>query len=419
VDRKGIVRKAAATILLVVGGLSFSTGHISILAAGFPSSPQQQTVQSKATAKAAVIQVHPAEAVQLHPGIATLACSVSGTVRDPSGAVVPGAAVRVIEAATGAVHSLASDNTGFYCALSLPAGRYSITFDKPGFRSTRLEAVTIAAGHPVRSDVVMPVTVILEESKKKESKKIDIPPPPSPTPNPIEPQKPIEPEPEKAQPVQKESGGGSGGASGDSLGEAEAKWFSQLPSGSIQYNVPPVMTIGQPSTVSVIINGYKAPPLPPQADGTAPAPLKVSEWMRVEISQPGNPDEFTITGDPNQNPQFVPIDAGATWTWTVTPNHLGKEERLQFQAFVLYRDDKSKVQRELPSAEKIVAVRTEGIKGIAHRVQDNFWFNPTNWFKYMLPGGAGFAALIALIGWLQKRRNKPERDKAQAKHAAK
>jgi len=179
------------------------------------------------------------------------------------------------------------------------------------------------------------------------------------------------------------------------------------------------MTIGQPSTVSVTINGYKAPPLPPQADGTAPAPLKVSEWMRVEISQPGNPDEFTITGDPNQNPQFVPIDAGATWTWAVTPNHLGNAERLQFRAYVLYRDDKSKVQRELPSTEKVVTVRAEGVAGIVHNVEDNFWLNPTNWFKYMLPGGAGFAALVALISWWQKRRNKPEEGKEQSKPAAK
>jgi hypothetical protein len=407
------MRRATTAIFLLAGVLS---GNPDCLSA-FTHSPQQPT--PKIEEKAKISQAHPEEKIQIPPNLSTLACSVSGTVRDASGAPVPGAAVKVIDA-SGAVHSLASDATGFYCALGLAPGKYSVLIEKQGFRSTRLEAVTIAADHAARADVVMPIAgkLPLEIESGYKNQPPPPPPPPSPAPTPVEiqPSKPATvPSPVHSAKAPDESPA----TSSDDLGVAEAKWFSQLPNGSIQYNVPPVMTIGQPSAVSVTINGYKAPPLPPQADGTAPAPLKVSEWMRVEISQPGNPDEFTIAGDPNQNPQFVPIDAGATWTWTVTPTHLGQAEKLQFRAYVLYRDDKSRVQRELPSTERVVTVRAEGVSGIARNVEDNFWLNPINWFKYMLPGGAGFAALVALIGWWQKRRNKPEADKVQAKNAAK
>ena len=142
------------------------------------------------------------------------------------------------------------------------------------------------------------------------------------------------------------TGAGSGAGSGHAappdpaaaLGVAEATWFAQLHSGSIVYDVPPEMTIAKPATVTVTINGYKAPIQPAQTGESAPAPLKVSEWMRVEATQPDNPDEFTISSDPSQNPQFVPIDSGATWSWTVTPNHIGSGLKLHFQAFVLYKD---------------------------------------------------------------------------------
>jgi hypothetical protein len=355
---------------------------------------------------------HPTVTLQLDH--AALACSITGTVRNPQGVALPGATVS-IQPSSGAARTLTTDSAGHFCAAGLADGRYSVTFQKPGFRSIRLEAVTVAANHSAQADAALPMLELQSIHT----------PTPLPPPPPIGPSHPAGQAPEHhmhhSAPISHKvaSGGAdSGGANGtpapsnsgssDNLGEEEAKWFSQLPSGSIRYDVPPQMTIGVPSTVTVTIDGYKAPAQQPNSDGSAPSTLKVADWMRVEISQPGNPDEFTITGDPGQNPQFVPIDSGATWEWTVTPNHLGTQKKLQFQAFVLYRDDKSKVQRELPSTQKTVTVQAEGVKGIVHQEEDNFWLKPDNWFKYMLPGGAGFGALVALFGWWQKRGKKSE-----------
>jgi hypothetical protein len=335
-----------------------------------------------------------------------LPCAVSGTVRDARGAIIPNATVRVIETANGTIHTFTADGGGRYCASGLPEGKYSVTFERSGFRATRIDAVTIAVDRSTLADVKLPSSgnQPAVESPKGAAPPISAPSIASPVapfegPTPGHGGAPPPPAPVAPTPVAPSSDPAA------ALGIAEAKWFAQLHKGSILYDVPPAMTIGKPSTVTVTINGYKAPP-PQQSGADAPATLKVSEWMRVEVTQPDNPDEFTIAGDPSQNPQFVPIDAGATWTWTVTPNHLGKDQKLQFQAFVLYQNDTSKVQRALPSAEKIVTVQAEGITGIASQIDDNFWTNPLNWFKYMLPGGAGFAALIGLITWWLKSRKK-------------
>jgi len=46
------------------------------------------------------------------------------------------------------------------------------------------------------------------------------------------------------------------------------------------------------------------------------------------------------------------------------------------------------------------------------RLRENFWNDPMAVFKYLLPGGAGFTALAALIVWWWKRRH-PSEDKAK------
>jgi len=344
-------------------------------------------------------------------------CAISGTVRDAAGAVVPGAAIRIINSATGATQALTADNAGRYCAHGLGQGKYSVVIDKAGFYSMRLDAVTIAPNGGAQTDAVLKrgvnVPLIVESAHRPTP-----PPPPSPPSpahgvnrGPASVPRPVTPGPVQPSPVQGDQGSGSGSGAAESLGEAEAKWFDQLKNGAITYNVPPEMVIGQGYEVSVVVYGYKAPAPGPQAGGSTPAPLKVSDFMRVEISQDDNPDEFTIIHGDNPDQQFVPINSNTTWKWTVTPKHLGTGQKLQFQASVVYSDPKLGVQRAFPSTAKVVAVRTGGVKGIVDDARDNFWLQPLNWFKYMLPGGAGFAAIIALIGWWQKRRKKPEAEK--------
>lgn len=58
---------------------------------------------------------------------------IQGTVTDPTGAVIPGAAVVAIETATGFAHATATGARGNFVLANLPAGGYSLTVTAKGF----------------------------------------------------------------------------------------------------------------------------------------------------------------------------------------------------------------------------------------------------------------------------------------------
>src|SRR5258705_5708477 len=60
--------------------------------------------------------------------------SISGTVRDPAGAVIPGAQIVIEEERTGLTRRVVSNDEGFYSAPSLPFGRYSVSTTAQGFK---------------------------------------------------------------------------------------------------------------------------------------------------------------------------------------------------------------------------------------------------------------------------------------------
>ncbi len=63
----------------------------------------------------------------------TITGSVTGTVTDPSGAVIPGATVVVTNTATGVRTPTKSDAAGVYSARFLPIGSYRVEVTAPGF----------------------------------------------------------------------------------------------------------------------------------------------------------------------------------------------------------------------------------------------------------------------------------------------
>src|ERR1043166_7537926 len=62
--------------------------------------------------------------------------SISGTVRDSQGAVIPKAAVLIQEERTGLSRTVVANDEGFYSAPSLPFGRYSVSTALQGFKKT-------------------------------------------------------------------------------------------------------------------------------------------------------------------------------------------------------------------------------------------------------------------------------------------
>src|SRR5579862_3169151 len=73
----------------------------------------------------------------------TQLATVSGTITDPSGAVVPGVSVTIVSQGTGLKRSALTDAAGEYRFAGLPIGNYSLRIEKPGFQSQVREGVQL------------------------------------------------------------------------------------------------------------------------------------------------------------------------------------------------------------------------------------------------------------------------------------
>src|SRR5882724_473193 len=69
--------------------------------------------------------------------------TISGTVRDEKGGIVPKAEVSIQSESTGTSRTVTSDDNGFYLAPSLPAGLYTISTAPHGFKKTVASAVDL------------------------------------------------------------------------------------------------------------------------------------------------------------------------------------------------------------------------------------------------------------------------------------
>jgi hypothetical protein len=87
---------------------------------------------------------------------------VSGTVSDPSGAILPGVEVTVTQTGTGLTRSVVTNETGAYLAPSLPVGPYRLEAALPGFRTyVQTGIVLTVAANPV-INVTLEVGVVSE-----------------------------------------------------------------------------------------------------------------------------------------------------------------------------------------------------------------------------------------------------------------
>ena len=68
---------------------------------------------------------------------------IKGSVTDPSGAVVPGAAVSIKNVQTGVVTATTTNQSGLYDVPFLAPGNYTVTFSKEGFRNFVREGIVL------------------------------------------------------------------------------------------------------------------------------------------------------------------------------------------------------------------------------------------------------------------------------------
>ncbi|RPI50980.1 MAG: TonB-dependent receptor, partial [Acidobacteria bacterium] len=85
---------------------------------------------------------------------AQVAGTISGYVRDESGAVVPGAEVRATMVGQQVTRSAITDETGFFNLLAMPRGNYEITAQLTGFLTQQTKA-ELTAGENLRVDFRM------------------------------------------------------------------------------------------------------------------------------------------------------------------------------------------------------------------------------------------------------------------------
>src|SRR5436309_15361814 len=76
--------------------------------------------------------------------------TVTGTVTDATGALVPGVTITVTNLATNGVRETKSDETGSYTLPFLPAGEYSVTAVAPGFQTQKIDRVTLQVQQTAR-----------------------------------------------------------------------------------------------------------------------------------------------------------------------------------------------------------------------------------------------------------------------------
>jgi hypothetical protein len=83
--------------------------------------------------------------------------TITGTVNDPSGAVIADAPISVRNLENGQVFAAASSNTGNYTVSQLPIGDYDLTVAVSGFKTYTHSKFHLAAGQTMREDIALEV----------------------------------------------------------------------------------------------------------------------------------------------------------------------------------------------------------------------------------------------------------------------
>jgi hypothetical protein len=94
--------------------------------------------------------------------------TITGTITDPGGAVIAGAAIAVRNSATGAAYQVGSSATGNY-VVQVPTGSYEMSVDVPGFKKYVRQNIAVPVEQTLRLDVVMEVGANTESVTVTES----------------------------------------------------------------------------------------------------------------------------------------------------------------------------------------------------------------------------------------------------------
>ena len=83
--------------------------------------------------------------------------SLSGVVKDPTGAVMPGVRLKLVNSALMSQFESTSDTRGFYSFPALPVGRYDLTIEADGFQAQKKTNIAIDADAGVTLNATLEV----------------------------------------------------------------------------------------------------------------------------------------------------------------------------------------------------------------------------------------------------------------------
>src|SRR6476659_8017820 len=89
--------------------------------------------------------------------------TLSGSVVDASGAVIPGADVAAKHSGTGTVTNAVSNSEGLFSIPSLPIGNYTVTVTLQGFKTVIIQSVVLTAGAGANVKATMEVGGLTEQ----------------------------------------------------------------------------------------------------------------------------------------------------------------------------------------------------------------------------------------------------------------
>src|SRR5947207_12963602 len=99
----------------------------------------------------------------LSPGWAqTITGSITGTVTDPAGAVIPNATVTAKNVNTNITTEAKTTAAGVYNLLFLPVGSYTLSVQATGFKMATLAPFPLSVNQTARVDVTLEVGAITE-----------------------------------------------------------------------------------------------------------------------------------------------------------------------------------------------------------------------------------------------------------------
>src|SRR5215467_13910392 len=83
--------------------------------------------------------------------------TITGTVSDPTNAVIPGASVVATNVETGAKYETVSTETGNFTLAQLPSGVYQLSAELPGFKRYVRQGITVLVAQTLRLDISLEI----------------------------------------------------------------------------------------------------------------------------------------------------------------------------------------------------------------------------------------------------------------------